>query len=171
MTWLDWLVVALFIYFIVQGLVKGVGAALLGALAVVLAYVLAAMALEPVGTMLQNSTLMPRDLSPEWRRTVGFVATFGIFYLACMLLISILPGGKRPTTPTQVLGVFGGAVKATLASMALLGILLASPLAAGVGQDVQRSPMLRYLAELQRASVRSLRYVVPFPPVGPDHKF
>jgi hypothetical protein len=172
MTWLDWAAVALLVYFVVQGLVKGVGAALLGAAAAILAYVLAAIALPSVGGFLVESTLLPRDLAPEWRRAVGFVATFGLLYLLFMLLISVLPGAKRPSTPTQILGLAGGVVKAAVVCMTLVGIIQASP-SPGLVADVERSTLVRHVAALQQRYIQDIRRIspIPFPPVGPDSKF
>jgi uncharacterized BrkB/YihY/UPF0761 family membrane protein len=173
MIWLDWLVVALTVYFVAQGLFKGATVVLLGAAAGLVAYVLAAMLLPAVGDVLIKSALMPPDLTPEWRRTTGFVATFGLLYLGFMLLISIMPGGKHPTTPAQILGLITGAIKALVISMAIVGILLASPLSAALAQDVERSPLLRFVAGVQRGVIGGLRAMspIPFPPVGPDSKF
>jgi uncharacterized membrane protein required for colicin V production len=172
MTWLDWVVVALFVYFIVQGLLKGATAALLGTVAVVLAYVLAAVLLPRVGAAFVDSALMPQALTPEWRRMIAFTLTFALLYLVFMLVISILPGAKQPMMLVQILGLAAGAIKALAVSMALAGILLASP-SPGLRQDVERSALVRYVAVLQRQYIQDIRRVspVPFPPVGPDSKF
>jgi uncharacterized membrane protein required for colicin V production len=169
MTWLDWVAVAMAVYFVAQGLFKGVTAAALGALAIVVAYVGAALALPAVGSRVEAATPLPA----EWARLVGFVLTFLVLYTVLALLISILPGGKRPSLPAQVLGLFAGAAKATVAVLALVGILLASPLSDAFGQDVERSPIVRHVAGLQRQGVQALLRISPakFPPVGPDHKF
>ena len=173
MTWLDWVVIALTVYFVVQGLIKGVTIALLGALAAVMAYVLAAILLPAVGELLIKSTLMPQDLTPEWRRAVGFTATFGLLYLVFMFLISIMPGAKRPSTPAQILGLVAGGLKSLVVSMAIVGILLASPLSPALGQDVERSAILRFVAGVQKRYIQVVRSIspIPFPPVGPDSKF
>jgi uncharacterized membrane protein required for colicin V production len=173
MTWLYWVVVALTVYFVAQGLIKGATVAALGALAAGVAYVLAAMLLPAVGEMLVKSTLMPQDLTPEWRRAVGFTATFGLLYLVFMVLISIMPGAKRPSTPAQMLGVIAGGVKSLMVSMAIVGILLASPLSPALGQDVERSALLRFVAGFQQRYIQGVRSIspIPFPPVGPDSKF
>lgn len=173
MTWLDWVVIALTVYFIAQGLIKGATVAVLGALAAALAYVLAAILLPAVGEMLVKSTLMPQDLTPEWRRAAGFTATFGFLYLVFMLLISIMPGAKQPSTPAQMLGLVAGGFKALVVSMAIVGILLASPLSPALGQDVERSALLRFVAGMQKRHIQAVRSIspIPFPPVGPDSKF
>lgn len=169
MTWLDWAVIALFVYFVVQGLIKGVAAALLGAVTAALAYVLAAILLPTVGAWIEAASPLP----PEWDRLAAFVLTFGLFYLLGMLLISVLPGGKRPSAPAQMLGLAGGAVKALVVSMAVVGILLASPLSEAFEQDIDRSPLAKYVAALQQQYIQNIRRAspIPFPPVGPDSKF
>ncbi len=169
MTWLDWAVIALFVYFVVQGLIKGVAAALLGAVAAVLAYVLAAILLPTAGAWIEAASPLPA----EWDRLAAFVLTFGLFYLLGMLLISVLPGGKRPSASAQILGLAGGAVKAVVVSMSAVGILLASPLSDAIQQDVDRSPIAKYVATLQQQFIQDIRRAspIPFPPVGPDSKF
>jgi uncharacterized membrane protein required for colicin V production len=169
MTWLDWAVIALFVYFVAQGLIKGVAAALLGAAVAALSYVLAAILLPTVGARIEAASPLPL----EWDRLAAFVLTFGISYLLGMLLISILPGGKRPSAPAQMLGLAGGAVKALVVSMAVVGVLLASPLSDAIQQDVDRSPIVKYVATLQQQYIQNIRRAspIPFPPVGPDSKF
>jgi hypothetical protein len=169
MTWLDWVGIAMFVYFIVQGLIKGVAAALLGAVTATLAYVLAAIILPGLGGSLAEATPLPA----EWDRLILFVFMFLVFYLLGMLIISVLPGGKQPSLLAQVLGVAAGAVKALVVSMAVVGILLASPLSDAIAQDVERSSVVQYIAAMQKQYVQELRRIspVPFPPVGPDSKF
>jgi uncharacterized membrane protein required for colicin V production len=169
MTWLDWVVIAMFVYFTVQGLIKGAAAALLGALTAVLAYVLSAIVLPSLGGRLAEATPLPA----EWDRLILFVFMFLVFYLLGMLIISVLPGGKRPSMPAQVLGVAAGAIKALVVSMAAVGILLASPLSDAMAQDIDRSSLVRYVAVMQKQFIQELRRMspVPFPPVGPDAKF
>jgi uncharacterized membrane protein required for colicin V production len=173
MTWLDWIVVAMLVYFVIQGLVKGAAVSVMSAVAIVIAYVGAAIGLATIGAAVANWSLMPQGLTMEWRRTVAFTGTFILFYVVLLLLMSILPGGKRPSLQAQVLGIVFGAIKAVIAAMALVGILLASPLSEAVAKDTDRSPMVRYVADLQKASIRQLVGVspIPFPPIGPDAKF
>jgi uncharacterized membrane protein required for colicin V production len=169
MTWLDWVVIAMFVYFTVQGLIKGVAAALLGAVTAALAYVLAAIILPSLGDRLAEATPLPA----EWDRLILFVFMFLVFYLLGMLIISTLPGGKRPSLPAQLAGVAAGAVKALVVAMSVVGILLASPLSDAITQDVDRSSVVRYVAAMQKQYIQEVRRIspVPFPPVGPDAKF
>jgi hypothetical protein len=89
------------------------------------------------------------------------------------LLISLLPGAKRPEISGQLLGAGMGLVKALVASMALVGILLASPLGKGVAEDISRSIVATHVAALQRDGIQTLRRASPFgfPAYGPDQKF
>jgi uncharacterized membrane protein required for colicin V production len=169
MTWLDWVVIALGIAFVVQGLFKGVTTALLSALAIAIAYVAAAILLPTVGDRLAHATPMPEG----WGRMIAFLVLFFVIYAVLALMISIVPGGKRPASAAQILGLFAGALKALVASMAAVGILLASPLADGIAKDVERSSITKYIADAQRGAVQDLVAVSPikFPPVGPDSKF
>lgn len=175
MTWLDWVVIAMLVYFIIQGLFKGVAASGMGALAMIAAFVVAAALLPSVGGFLVGvkSPIVPPGLSPEWRRTVGFTATFVVVYVPLLLVISILPGGKRPSTPAQVLGIASGIAKAMVASMILVSILLASPMAEAIAKDVERSPLAGTAAGLLKSFGRDLQGIarVKLPAVDPDSKF
>jgi hypothetical protein len=174
MTWLDWLLVAMGIYFVLQGLLKGAALSLLTGVALVVAYVVSAILLSTVGEAITRALLASiRDLPREWARTVGFLLPFGLVYLLLSLLISIMPGGKRPGVQAQLLGVVAGSLKAYVAGMALVGVLLATPLSDGIGKDIERSTIAPPVAAGQRSSVQRLRTLspIPFPPVGPDHKF
>ncbi len=180
MTWLDWLIIAMTIWFLLQGVLKGGAAALLGALAIIVSYVLAAILLASVGegiAVALMANIKPQELPPEdfarWARMVGFLIPFLIAYVVFSLLINLVPGGKRPSMLAQAAGVFTGLFKALAASMALVGILLASPLSTAMAADVQRSSVARGAADLQRMLISGLRSGSPiqFPPVGPDHKF
>ena len=179
MTWLDWLLVAMAIWFVVQGLLKGAVAAVLGALAIVISYVVAAIALPTFGERAAEAMAKMRlvELSAaeaaSWGRAAVFAVTFVIAYVVLSLIINILPGGKLPGLQAQVLGVFTGLFKAFVASMALVGFLLASPLSSALSQDAQRSAFMRSVAEAQRTGIQTLQKLSPisFPPVGPDRKF
>ena len=176
MTWLDWVMVAMVIWFVLQGLLKGVVVPLLGVGAVIAAYVISAIAMPVAGLPIAkwtDSLIVSAEFTEDWARTVGFVATFVILYALSSLLISLLPGAKRPEMSGQLLGVGKGLVKALVASMALVGILLASPLSKGVAEDVSRSAVATHVAAFQREGIQTLRRASPFafPAYGPDQKF
>lgn len=169
MTWLDWIAVVMLLGFMVQGMFKGAVASLLGAVALVLAYAGAAIVFPALGERITKGSPLPL----EWGRTLGFVLAFLVAYTLLALLTSILPGGKRPGLYAQLLGILTGALKALVAAMAGAGILLASPMSDTIAQDVERSPIVRYVAAAQRGAITHLQRIspIPFPPVGPDHKF
>src|SRR5688572_17755407 len=128
MTYLDWIIIALTLWFVVQGVVKGALAVLLTSLAIVVCYVVAAILMPTLGEGVARALLGSiKSLPPGWARLAGFVVPFVLGYGLLSLLISILPGGKQPVLQAQVLGIFVGLIKALVASMALMGILLASP--------------------------------------------
>lgn len=179
MTWLDWVIVAMTIWFVLQGLIKGGTAALLGALAIIVSYVGSAIASPIIGEPLaqwmarMRLTEMNATEAASWGRMAGFVITFFIAYIVLSILITLFPGGKRPGMGAQIVGVFAGLFKAFVASMAVVGILLASPLWVAMTKDVERSALAGAVADFQRTGIQALRQIspVPFPPVGPDHKF
>lgn len=168
-TWLDWIAVVMLIGFVVQGMLKGGVASLLGAVALVVAYAAAAIAFPALGERIAKGSPLPL----EWGHTVGFALAFLVAYTLLVVLISILPGGKRPGFFAQLFGIFTGALKALVAAMAGVGILLASPLSETIAQDVDRSPIVRHVAAAQRGAITHLVRIspIPFPPIGPDHKF
>jgi hypothetical protein len=178
MTWLDWLIVAMTIWFLVQGVLKGATAALLGAVAIAIAFLGSAMLLPGPGTgiaqaLMTNIQDLRAGAGPSWARTIGFLTPFAILYIVLLVLINVFPGGKRPSMLAQVIGVFTGLLKALTASMALVGILLASPFSEAIAADIERSSIAREVAEFQRLSIQRLSRIspIPFPPVGLDHKF
>lgn len=178
MIWLDWLIIAMTLWFLLQGVLKGGAAAFLGALAVGASYVLAAMLLPSVGegiaqALIANIGDLRVGSGPNWARMVGFLIPFIFVYVMLSLAINLVPGGKRPSMLAQAVGVFTGLLKALAASMALVGILLASPFSKAMAADIERSSIARGVAGLQRSGIQSLKHTSPidFPPVGPDHKF
>ncbi|HET8680243.1 MAG TPA: CvpA family protein [bacterium] len=180
MTWLDWLIVAMTIWFLLQGVLKGGAAAFFGALAIVASFIIAAMLLPSLGQGIAGAlttNIKPKELPAEdfarWARMTGFIVPLIIVYIVLSLIINLLPGGKRPSMLAQVVGVFTGLLKSLTAASALVGILLASPFSAAMAADVERSSIARSVAEIQRGSIQGLRAASPikFPPVGPDHKF
>ncbi len=169
MTWLDWIALAMALGFALQGMLKGVVAALLGAVAVVVAYVGAAIVLPHVGGYLVVGTPLPA----EWARLIGFLLSFSLFYLLLAVLISIMPGAKRPGSHAQTLGIFAGLLKAAAVAMAGVGILLASPLTEPFRKDVDRSVIVQHLGTMQQSGIQQLRKISPvtFEPIGPDARF
>lgn len=174
MTWLDWVIVAMTIWFLLQGVLKGGLAAFLGAIAVIVSYIGAAIVLPTFGEGIAKALLASmKSLPADWARTVGFLVPFIIAYVAISILINFLPGGKRPSMLAQAIGVLTGLFKALVASMAVVGILMASPFSEAMTTDMQRSTIARPIADMQRAFIKRLAEgsPIPFPPVGPDHKF
>ncbi len=176
MTWLDWVIVVMLVWFVIQGLLKGVTPVALGVLAILAAFLIATLTLPVLGGMLVavKGPLLPPDLEPGWRRMLGFVVTFGVVYFLLSLLIKIMPGGKRPSSPAQLLGVAGGVLKATAMSMVFIGTLLASPASDAVVKDLQRSPIGGFIADLYRKNVgRDLQSAtgIKLPAVDPETKF
>jgi uncharacterized membrane protein required for colicin V production len=176
MTWLDWVIVVMLVWFMVQGLIKGVTPIALGVLAIFVAFLVATLTLPVIGGALVavKGPLLPPDLEPGWRRMLGFVVVFVAVYGLLSLLINILPGGKRPSSPAQILGLAGGVLKATAMSMVLVGALLASPAGDAITKDLQRSALGGFVANLYQKNVgRDLQAAtgIKLPAVDPENKF
>ncbi|MDR7483419.1 MAG: CvpA family protein [Armatimonadota bacterium] len=173
MTYLDWIVVALALWFVLQGLLKGAATAAFGALAVLVAYVGACLlvpaVVDPVARALMG---LVRDLPRDWARTSAFAVTFLVGYVLLLVLVSIVGGAARPETTGQVLGAFVGLIKAAAWGMALVGLFLASPFGEAGARDVERSVLARPLAQAQRVTIEALRdrSPVPLTPVGAGHR-
>jgi hypothetical protein len=172
-TYLDWIVVALALWFVLQGLLKGAATAAFGALAVSAAYVgacvLLAAVVDPLAAALMG---LVRDLPRDWARTTAFAFVFTVLYGLLLVLFSIVGGAARPEVTGQVLGALVGLVKAAAWGMALAGLFLASPLGTAGMRDVERSLLVRPLAQAQRVTLEALRARSPVPvvPVGAGHR-
>jgi hypothetical protein len=176
MTWLDWVIIVMLVWFIIQGLLKGVTPIALGMLAVLASFLIATLTLPVIGDALVavKGPLLPPDLEAGWRRLLGFVVTFVVIYGVLSLLINIMPGGKRPSSPAQILGVAGGILKATAMSMVFLGVLLASPAGEAIGKDLERSAFSGFIADLyQKNFGKDLQSAtgIKLPGVDPENKF
>lgn len=176
MTWLDWVIVVMIVWFIIQGLLKGITPVALGVIAVVAAFIVATLTLPVIGGALVavKGPLLPPDLEDGWRRLLGFVVVFVLVYGVLSLLINIMPGGKRPSSPTQILGMAGGVLKATVMSMVFVATLLASPAGDAIAKDIERSSLSRFIADLYRKNVgRDLQTAtgIKLPAVDPENKF
>ena len=176
MTWLDWVIVVMIVWFTIQGLLKGITPVALGVLAIIAAFLIATLTLPVIGDALVavKGPLLPPDLEPGWRRLLGFVVAFAVVYGVLSLLINILPGGKRPSSPAQILGMAGGILKATTMSMVFVGTLLASPAGDAIAKDLERSALSGFLANLYRKNVgRDIQAAtgIKLPAVDPENKF
>jgi hypothetical protein len=176
MTWLDWVIVVMLVWFVIQGLLKGVTPIALGVVVIFAAFLVATLTLPTIGDALVavKGPLLPPDLEAGWRRMLGFVVTFAVVYFVLSLLINIMPGGKRPSSPAQILGVAGGVLKAAAMAMVFLGVLLASPSSAAIEKDLERSAFSGFVADLYRKNIgRDLQSAtgIKLPAVDPDNKF
>jgi uncharacterized membrane protein required for colicin V production len=173
MTYLDWIVVALALWCVLQGLLKGAATAAFGALAVLVAYAGGCLLLRAVVDPLAGAFMgLVPDLPRDWARTSAFAFTVGAIYALLLVLFSVAGGAARPEATGQLLGACVGLVKAAAWGMALLGLLLASPLGEAGMRDVERSLLARPLAQAQRVTIDVLRArsPVPFTPVGAGHR-
>lgn len=162
MTWIDWVIAAVLLLYALQGLQRGFVVALLGALGVIVSYLVASVWYSRLAEAFVRQLFLPRD----WAATSAFALLLFVSYAIIGLAILVLFDTERLSVSSKALGVVGGVVKGTLLSMALLTLALASPLGDTVQQDVKHSTLAPYAADAQKAFVQLLATVLPIHPFG-----
>lgn len=162
MNWVDWVLIAVLLFAVGQGIMRGWVAALLGTLVIVLAS-LATIVLLPYYGEGVKSLPMPAD----WARTIAFTIVLIGFYVIFSLIGNTFLGGKRPRLEAQIAGGIVGLFRGIVAGMVLVGLLAATPAGEVLQQDINASLLGRVLLEWERQSIRQFP---PLPPIGPDRK-
>ncbi|HEY3248850.1 MAG TPA: CvpA family protein [bacterium] len=156
MSWIDWIIVAILAFSILQGLRRGALAAGGSALGVVIAYLAAS---YWYASLADSFGFIP--LSPPWQATVAFLVLFlavnGILAIAASLLL----GAGNASPLSRMIGAALGIVRGTLLAAALLTVAMASPLGEPVTRDVARSPLAAPVAKGEIATVEWLRSALP----------
>ncbi len=162
MNWVDFVIIAVMLYCIGQGLLRGWVAALVGAIVTAGAW-LATVALLPIFAKSVESL----PLEADWARTIAF----GFVLIGCYVLLSLIAnaflGGKRARLEAQAAGAVFGAVRGIVASMVVLGLLAATPAAGALISDITASRFGKPILEWQRQAMRA---VPTLPPIGPDRR-
>jgi len=148
MTWLDWILVAIVAFSVLQGLRRGALAAAGGLLGVLIAYVAAS---YWYASLVAAFSFVPA--SPPWQATVAFLVLFlganGILSVAASLLLGV---ADAPPV-SRLLGVAVGGLRGMLLFSALLTAAMASPAGDPVASDATRSALAGSVAEAHAATV------------------
>lgn len=157
MTWVDWAIAAFALFAALQGLRRGLLAALIGILAVVAAYLVASAWYEPLGAFLHDSV----RLSPSWSDTVAFAALLLLVYDVIAILVVMAIRADRVRAALRLSGMVVGALRGVVLASALLVVALASPPAEPLRRDVDRSAIAPYAVTAYRGGLRTLAGVLP----------
>lgn len=151
------MIAALMLLTALQGLRRGVAATALGALSVIVAYLVASVWYPALATVLKQVFLLPS----YWVGASAFVILLVSAYAAMGIFIFMVLGTPRISAPSRVWGAIVGVFHGTLLSMALVAVVLGSPFGDDVEKDVQSSLLAPYVAQAQQAGVNSLAAVLP----------
>jgi uncharacterized membrane protein required for colicin V production len=164
MTWVDFVVIALLIYTIWQGVLRGWVAALFGAVIIAASW-LAAIALLPY----YGKSVESLPLQADWARTIAFGFVLIGFYVILSLIANAFLGGKRPRVEAQVAGAIVGVLRGVIGAMVVLGLLAAVPVPEGdaLKRDINASRLGRPILEWER---QFMLLVPGLPPIGPDRR-
>jgi uncharacterized membrane protein required for colicin V production len=168
MNWVDWVVVALLLIGLFQGVQRGWVAAIVGIAVIILAFFAAILLLPFYG---EGVTSLP--MPPEWSRTIAFIIVLLGFYVIISLIANAFLGGKRPRLEAQIPGGILGALRGAVAAMVILGVLAATPAPQGESliQDINRSRVGKPLLEWERQAMQAVNERIPeISPIGPDRK-
>jgi membrane protein required for colicin V production len=156
MTWLDWILVAIVAFSVLQGLRRGALAAAGSTLGVLIAYLAASYGYASLAAAFG---FIP--LSPPWQATIAFLVLFlaanGILAVAASLVLGVADAAPV----SRLIGVGIGAVRGTCLSAVLVTIAMASPVSEPVSRDVTGSALVGYLAEGSIAAVEWLNARLP----------
>lgn len=166
MSWIDWAIVAFALFAALQGLRRGVWAALIGVAAVIVSYLIASALYHPVGSLIHRFL----RLSQGWSDTAAFALLLFLFYNVIAVLTMMAIGSERVPAPSRFLGMAVGAFRGVMLGTAVLIIALASPPGQPLRRDVGRSSIAPHTVTAYRGGLRSLAKVFPrnMQPFGTD---
>jgi len=156
-TWIDWVIAAFALFAALQGLKRGLLAALIGIVAVLASYLIASAWYHPIGDFVERSV----RLSPAWGDTVAFAGLFLLAYDIVAVLTIMGVGDERIPLPSRISGMILGIVRGTLLATALLIIAQASPPGEPIRRDAERSTIAPVAMEAYRGGLRALGGLLP----------
>ncbi len=157
MTWIDWVIAAFVLFAALQGLRRGLWAAVRGVIAVIAAYIAASVWYRP----LAEGARRYLPLSPSWAAAAAFLVVLLVVVEVIGLFVTLRTTTANVSTASRVLGLVVGGLRGITLAAALLIILLASPPSAPVQRDVDRSAIAPYAVNAGRASLRALAGILP----------
>src|SRR5438876_12310239 len=112
-----------------HGLRRGIIAAFMGAVGVIVAYLAASIWYRPLASLLTEGTHLTRP----WASTVAYGALLTSVYILIGTIAAIIADSYGLSGPKRVLGLVAGGVTGALLSAALVGLLLPSPVGRRAG--------------------------------------
>lgn len=162
MTWIDWVMVAFTLFAALQGVRRGLWAALIGLIALLAAYLAASVWFRPLAEAVRG--YLP--LSDGWAAAIAFLVLFLVLVEAVGLILTLRTTPNNVPPASRTLGLLVGAVRGLTLATALLVVVLASPPSEPVRRDVERSAVAPYALNAYRGGLRTLAAVLP-PSVQP----
>ncbi len=157
MTWIDWTILAVLLFTLLQGLRRGPVIGLLSTLGLIGGFVAASVWYPLLADVLTQSLRLDR----AWAGTAAFLSLLGAIYVAIGVLATTLLWATRLSVPARLVGGLVGVVKGTALAMVLLAVVLASPLGDPVGRDANRSRLTPYAVRAQHFAVSTLARLLP----------
>ena len=168
MTWIDWVIAAFVLFAALQGVRRGLWPALIGAVALLAAYLAASVWYRPVAEAVRG--YLP--LSESWAASFAFLLLFLVAVEGVSLLVTLRTTTNDVPTSSRMLGLAVGAVRGITLATALLIVVLASPPSEPVRRDVDRSAIAPYAVKAYRGGMRALASILPpaVQPFGTDDR-
>ncbi len=162
MNWVDWVIIAVILFTVFQGILRGWVAALVGIVIIAASWLLTIVLLPYFGPGVES---LP--LEADWARTIAFgVVLFG-FYVLFSIIVNTFLGGKRPRMEAQIAGGVLGLFRGLVAAMVIVGLLSATPAADAMQRDIKASRLGNRILEWERSAMQRFPAV---PPIGPDRR-
>jgi uncharacterized membrane protein required for colicin V production len=157
MTWIDWVMVAFALFAALQGIRRGLWAALTGIVALLAAYLAASVWFRSLAGAIRG--YLP--LTESWAAAIAFLALFLVIVELASLVVTLRTSANNIPPASRALGLAVGAVRGMTLATALLVVVLASPPAEPVRRDVDRSAIAPHAVNAYRGGLRALAVVLP----------
>ncbi len=157
LTWLDWAIVAVVLFSLLQGLRRGPLTGLLSILGLVCGVVAASVWYPSLADLLT----LALHTDKAWTATAAFLAVLAAIYVLIGVAATVLLWVQRMSLPARVLGGLIGGVKGGLLATVLIAVTLASPLGRWVRSDVGRSRLAPHAVQGYQAAVKGLASILP----------
>jgi len=162
MNWVDFLIIAVLLYTIWQGVIRGWAAALVGIIIMTASWLVTILLLPYYGPGVES---LP--LEAAWARTIAFGVILIGFYVIFGLIANTFLGGKRPKAEAQIVGAVVGVLRGIAVAMAILGLLAATPASPALIRDINNSRLGKPILEWERRTMQRFPFL---PPIGPDRR-
>ncbi|MDQ7844098.1 MAG: CvpA family protein [Armatimonadota bacterium] len=157
MTWIDWVIAAFALFAALQGLKRGLLAAVIGIVAVFASYLIASAWYRSLGDAIERTV----RFTPAWGDTVAFGGLFLLVYDLVAILTVMAFGGERLPLPSRVSGAVLGFVRGTMLAAALLIIAAAAPFGDPIRRDLERSTVAPVALAVYRGGLRAVAALLP----------